>query len=794
MTAAVVACQAAGANIINMSITGQNSSDEEAAAMQAAYDAGILLIGAAGNTGNNILHYPAAYDAVIAVGAVDSNSSAWMYTQTNAKVELVAPGVAVDSTVLGNSYDIWDGSGMATAYVSGIAALVWSQHSDCSNDEIRDALRRSAQDQGDPGRDDLFGHGIVQAKAASDLLTSENCTDNIPNEVEVVDDPVVFSETNNTETVPYDPADITPDTWVNQGSTGGLSCSSTGGFRFQSSNGRVALQSGSATFNFDLGVRSFGFNCYGQGSNATVTITTASGKTNVINLTEDGYVGITSDEDIVSIAFDGAPGFEIGDLSRSSSNAGNNNNGVSGYSDADDFAALGSTSMIDDIENATNKDQWFSQIDSTALSCVSNNNVGIASVDSTDFAISPTTASIITSNGDQDFTINFNFPPNRISFNTHLNQYGPAIVTVTTLNDSGDANQEADESQFTINHGADVVGFFGLNSVQKIQSVRWHSANGSLVKTGISNLQADVIDSQVIYQNLAQFEQRGTTTIVEDFESWSPKNTALSSYTNVGINWTAETNVGTYRSSFTPTPASHVLTSWGDEIFTMHFTSPVTSVGMDTYLNQYGPATITIIYADGSVETATHSHNISQVGFWGIHASKVIASIKWQTVKGGVVNTGIDNIRINAAAAVVGFDDLSWTLPSNHPDQDSCGGARQANFDPNVYFVRANTLTPVSNLEVPSGYRWITKIEHTNLFNASTVASKNNAILQYYGQCGLSTYPRLNGNNQIVFLYKEGGISGSHSSNYERSGADLTAQDHTGNLAGYILYKDIGDS
>jgi subtilisin family serine protease len=59
---------------------------------------------------------------------------------------------------------------MATPHVSGVAALVWSHFPGKSNVEIRNALAATALDAGPPGRDDAYGFGIVQAKAAYDYL------------------------------------------------------------------------------------------------------------------------------------------------------------------------------------------------------------------------------------------------------------------------------------------------------------------------------------------------------------------------------------------------------------------------------------------------------------------------------------------------------------------------------------------------------------------------------------------------------------------------------------------------
>ena len=128
LIAAVERCQAAGANIINMSIAGDNSSVAEQQAMQAAYDAGILLIGASGKGGSSAQKYPASYDSVISAAAIDAQETPWIYSHFNEQIELSAPGVDIKSTTPGNQYANWDGTSVAAAYISGAAGLIWSHH------------------------------------------------------------------------------------------------------------------------------------------------------------------------------------------------------------------------------------------------------------------------------------------------------------------------------------------------------------------------------------------------------------------------------------------------------------------------------------------------------------------------------------------------------------------------------------------------------------------------------------------------------------------------------------------
>ncbi len=172
---AVNRCQAAGATVINMSLAGSKSSAAEEAAINNAYNNGVLLVSASGNRGSSAYYYPASYDSVISVGAIDSAEQPWVYTQTNDQVELVAPGVEVNSTLPNNRYGKMDGTSAATPYVSGVAALVWSHHPECNNAEIRNILHQTAKDLGNAGRDSITGFGLIQAKDALDLIDLGGC-------------------------------------------------------------------------------------------------------------------------------------------------------------------------------------------------------------------------------------------------------------------------------------------------------------------------------------------------------------------------------------------------------------------------------------------------------------------------------------------------------------------------------------------------------------------------------------------------------------------------------------------
>lgn len=181
LIAAANACIANGSTIISMSLGGPGYSSAEESAFESMYNNGVLIIAAAGNNGSSNYSYPGSYGSVISVGAVNSNKSLASFSQRNNQVDLVAPGVGVESTYPGGRYRSFSGTSMATPHVSGVAALVWSHFPSRSAREIRQALESSAEDLGPPGRDDRFGHGLVNAKAAYNILDGgclPVCTDN----------------------------------------------------------------------------------------------------------------------------------------------------------------------------------------------------------------------------------------------------------------------------------------------------------------------------------------------------------------------------------------------------------------------------------------------------------------------------------------------------------------------------------------------------------------------------------------------------------------------------------------
>jgi hypothetical protein len=161
------------ATIINMSWGGSSPSTVIEDALKYAYDHGVLLVAAAGNSASSVKLYPAAYDDVIAVTATDPNDAPAYFTSYGDWVELAAPGVDIYSTIssvhdsrFNYPYDSLSGTSMACPHVVGVAALVWSKFPNVSRDALRLHLRDTADDLGSTGFDIYYGYGRINALKA----------------------------------------------------------------------------------------------------------------------------------------------------------------------------------------------------------------------------------------------------------------------------------------------------------------------------------------------------------------------------------------------------------------------------------------------------------------------------------------------------------------------------------------------------------------------------------------------------------------------------------------------------
>lgn len=157
-----------GAKVINLSLGGYAFSSYLASAVNHAWDAGCVVVGAVGNNNLSDPFYPAAYDNVIGVSATDQNDAKASWSNYGSHVAVAAPGVSIYSTYWndGSTYAHMSGTSMSAPHVAGLAALLFAQDDTRTNATVRSLIESSADDLGDTGWDQYYGYGRINAYRA----------------------------------------------------------------------------------------------------------------------------------------------------------------------------------------------------------------------------------------------------------------------------------------------------------------------------------------------------------------------------------------------------------------------------------------------------------------------------------------------------------------------------------------------------------------------------------------------------------------------------------------------------
>ncbi len=233
--------------VANMSLGTSSNVQTLREACDQAYAEGLLLVASAGNSGNpggrgNNVGYPARYDSVIAVAASTQNDTRASFSSTGPDVELIAPGVAVLSTLPGDQYGTANGTSMASPHVAGVAALAWAADPGLWNDELRLILQDTAEDLGlDPNHQ---GYGLARADRAVDAAANAEGGDPAPASVSVATLDATNIDTTSaklngelTELTGAEDAEVWFE-WRASGATGWnttdeMTLSGTGGFSYE---------------------------------------------------------------------------------------------------------------------------------------------------------------------------------------------------------------------------------------------------------------------------------------------------------------------------------------------------------------------------------------------------------------------------------------------------------------------------------------------------------------------------------------------------------------------------------
>lgn len=169
--------------IINMSLGGAEDVPELHEAVKDAVDAGILVVCAAGNEGDanedtSEYAYPGAYNEVIEIGAVDSRKVLAPFSNNNAELDAVAPGVDILSAFPGSQYARMSGTSMASPHAAGALALLTVKAEKefgrgLSEAELYAQLIKNTEDIG--YRKSSVGNGFIRLDIQENLKELRSC-------------------------------------------------------------------------------------------------------------------------------------------------------------------------------------------------------------------------------------------------------------------------------------------------------------------------------------------------------------------------------------------------------------------------------------------------------------------------------------------------------------------------------------------------------------------------------------------------------------------------------------------
>lgn len=164
--------------VINMSFGGYGTFSSLAVAVNEAVSAGKVVVASSGNEGESWnarvgqYSYPASYDHVISVGAINKDNTRSSFSQYNDRVDLSAPGQSVLTTAKSGGYEYASGTSFSSPIVAGACAVLMAADTSLNAGAVETILKSTALDLGTAGSDAYYGSGLIQLNQAVASINS----------------------------------------------------------------------------------------------------------------------------------------------------------------------------------------------------------------------------------------------------------------------------------------------------------------------------------------------------------------------------------------------------------------------------------------------------------------------------------------------------------------------------------------------------------------------------------------------------------------------------------------------
>lgn len=160
-----------GADVINMSVGSNTTSWPESwdEAFLYAEEKDVLIVASAGNRGSGLVQVgaPATIPGVLTVGGVGRTGEAsWESSSQGISIAVAGPSEDMVGAIPGDRYASWAGTSASAPVVAGTAALIKAKWPEMSSAQVANRIISTARDTGAPGKDPLYGYGVLDVEAA----------------------------------------------------------------------------------------------------------------------------------------------------------------------------------------------------------------------------------------------------------------------------------------------------------------------------------------------------------------------------------------------------------------------------------------------------------------------------------------------------------------------------------------------------------------------------------------------------------------------------------------------------